>query len=528
MLASQENLITAAKGGNNKKVIKLLTSGADVNAAVDGSTPLQWAVKNDHLEVVKALLKYGADVNAAAENGVTPVFIAAGNGHLAVVKALLDAEADINAAAKNGVTPLSMAAGNGHLAVVKALLDAEADINAAAKNGVTPLSMAAGNGHPEVVIALVQAGADLEAKSNDGDTVLHWAANNGHSKVVKCLKAFKSSEEYNWRRFTPIIRRAAQQAFVKVEAQPGGSAAAPESQLVKKKRASIEGVANRVIPVFLHLISLPEKRLAFAQLLNDKLSEGSPLINPDVDLFPIIGSALDVEPKRISPKIMENFAKIMAALDALGEYKGSRWKTVGEIKTAGEIIDKIIELTKFVKIFTSDGTRIGIDEVIQTLSGDNYAEVFATPAFRRLTTLQKVISDVSRMLGGDSYPDRGSFVKLKEGLDPEREKASGKTREAVTETRKKLPHPSIPFGWTHSLFDNPDDNEIYNLDDDAAAPEPEPEPLGRESCQDSAGSSFENPLYGGCRKGLFTPAGELEPEADIAAAPEPAAPAPGR
>ncbi len=68
------------------------------------------------------MLKEGADVNKARNDGVTPLFIASQNGHCDVVDALVGGGADVNKASNNGVTPLYIASEKGHCNVVDALV----------------------------------------------------------------------------------------------------------------------------------------------------------------------------------------------------------------------------------------------------------------------------------------------------------------------------------------------------------------------------------------------------------------------
>ncbi len=525
MPTRNENLITAAKEGNNEKVIELLKSGADPKAKDNnGDTALHWAAECGHAAVVKSLLEAGADleasshygntalilaafeghaavvklllargaaVNEAGDNGVTALHwaadrghaavvtalvqaganpraknddgntalcAAARNGHAAVVTALLDAGAEVNAANEAGQTALHFAAENGHPAVVKALLDRGADLEARANNGNTALITAACKGHAAVVTALLNAGADVDATSKYGNTASHLAAYEGHAGIVVKIKKYIKSWEYEWRQHLPRLRQAVWNYYnpVKTSITEGLS---PEPELAET--VSIGSIADKLIPYFLRSISQP---LAFAKLLNDRLSEASPVKGSCMDVFSIVATMLAAKHKIINPKIMENFAKIMAAVDALQKYKGS------SPVVAREIIDNIIELTELGKIFSSEGDFVGIDEVITTLSNANYAEVFETTNLWGLTTLQKAISDVSRMLGGDSYPDRSSFVELKKKSDPKREEVVKRRREIEIKMREKTNHPSMQFGLTCSLFDNPDDNKIYNLDGEAATP----------------------------------------------------------
>ena len=190
----------AAYSGNSG-VVRLLCEeyGVDVNSSTSetleetpkrGMTPLEWATRKGHTDVVRVLLGNKADVNASRHtDGVTPLYIAAQNGHTEVVKLLLDNKADVNASRHtDGVTPLYMAAQNGHTEVVKLLLDNKdkADVNASIDNGTTPLYMAAQEGHTEVVKLLLRNNADVNARRGDGP--IDAARRNHHLDIVKLLQ----------------------------------------------------------------------------------------------------------------------------------------------------------------------------------------------------------------------------------------------------------------------------------------------------------------------------------------------------
>ena len=107
-----------------KPCLALLRAGADVNAARDdGSTALLWAASRDDAEIVAALLKAGANPNKADENGETALLLAAGNGNTAIARMLLDAKADVNAARWNGDTPLLAAVNAGNPELVRLMVD---------------------------------------------------------------------------------------------------------------------------------------------------------------------------------------------------------------------------------------------------------------------------------------------------------------------------------------------------------------------------------------------------------------------
>ena len=75
-------------------------------------TPLHYAAEGGHLEIIKALIDAGADVNAADEAriGNTPLRSVAAECSLAVAQALVEAGADPRIPGWMGLTALHKAA----------------------------------------------------------------------------------------------------------------------------------------------------------------------------------------------------------------------------------------------------------------------------------------------------------------------------------------------------------------------------------------------------------------------------------
>jgi ankyrin repeat protein len=144
----------------------MLAKGAKPDTAgPDGTTAIMWAASNDDLELVRALIKAGANVTSKNQFGTSALTEAATIGSAPIINALVKAGADPNTKNPEGETPLMAAARSGHLDAATVLLEAGADINAKeAFGGQSALMWAAAQGQAEMVKLLASKGADLNAR----------------------------------------------------------------------------------------------------------------------------------------------------------------------------------------------------------------------------------------------------------------------------------------------------------------------------------------------------------------------------
>ena len=153
----------AAQRGDADLVRALLRSGADASAAQsDGMTALHWAADLGADEIAQVLVYAGANLEATTRLGAfTPLMVASRSGRPRVVHVLLEAGADVGARTTTGGTSLHMAAGSGLVASVSALIAHHAQLDALeGARGQTPLMFAAAAGRTQVIHALLLAGAD--------------------------------------------------------------------------------------------------------------------------------------------------------------------------------------------------------------------------------------------------------------------------------------------------------------------------------------------------------------------------------
>ena len=176
-------------------------------------TPLIIAAHNGHLNSVKILLGYGADIEARGTlkigdqvvEGCTPLWAAAASGCLDVVKLLIERNADVDSRTSTGSTPLRAAAHEGHLDIVRCLVESGADVNARNRRKATPIMATFEYGHLSIITYLVNKGAFVDLQDTDGITALHIAAEIGHLKTVSQLLTLGASQLPNNQGLTPLL-----------------------------------------------------------------------------------------------------------------------------------------------------------------------------------------------------------------------------------------------------------------------------------------------------------------------------------
>ena len=183
----------------------------------DGShfvPPLIVAAHNGHLNSVKILLKYGADIETRGTlkigdeviTGCTPLWAAAASGHLDVVKLLIGRNADVDGGTQTGSTPLRAAAYVGHLDIVRCLVESGADVNARKYDDKSTLLIGACYcGHLSVAAYLIDKGAIMDLQDKEGNTALHDAARRGHLEIVSQLLVLGASQLPNNQGLTPLL-----------------------------------------------------------------------------------------------------------------------------------------------------------------------------------------------------------------------------------------------------------------------------------------------------------------------------------
>jgi ankyrin repeat protein len=231
-------LLFAAREGHREIARLLIEAKADLDArSANGTTPLVVAIINNHIRLAMFLLDRGANPNTADDfYKRTPLFAAVetrnldytrdsaplppdkeGGDPLELIKALLKRGADPNSRTNttpvrgfmqasgnwvsfDGQTPFLRAALAGDVTVMRLLLEHGADSNIATNLGTTPLMAAAGinwvvsqtfsrsdNEYLEAARLCIEFGADVNAANSQGFTAMHGAANKGFDAMIRLL-----------------------------------------------------------------------------------------------------------------------------------------------------------------------------------------------------------------------------------------------------------------------------------------------------------------------------------------------------
>jgi ankyrin repeat protein len=160
----------------------------DLNALLNGMTPIMSAASQGRAVDVKQLLSMGADPNKRGASERTALQYAVAGNHGETALALLAGGADIDAADNSGLTPLIMTADRGYTELGLELIAREANVNARMHNGWTALLDAAKYGNRRLATALVEAGAKLSA-TVDGQHASALARSAGHPDLAAYLAA---------------------------------------------------------------------------------------------------------------------------------------------------------------------------------------------------------------------------------------------------------------------------------------------------------------------------------------------------
>ena len=200
-------LLQAARKGDVAAVEKALDKGVPIESTNDkGETPLCLAVIGGHVSTISTLLSHHAQIEARTKKGATPLLCARDNvsaSRIDVMRALLSAGANIDAQDENGDTALHHAVSLSRPDWVQLLLSFTPNLELQNNTGETPLLRAVdfplsfAEKILETVQLLLDAGADTKATDNKGQTAVLIA--------IKAIALKTGFEERYWRVYVKLV-----------------------------------------------------------------------------------------------------------------------------------------------------------------------------------------------------------------------------------------------------------------------------------------------------------------------------------
>ena len=174
--------VAAASGAQEAGGFLLNRRSSIDEKGVGGTTPLMAAVMADKPEMVRWLLRQGADPKPKDDSGFTALMLAVNGGAKTSVEELAPYHRDDLDAA------LLLASLVGEADVIDSLTNYGASVYARMEDGRTPLMLAAQNGHKDAAEMLIDIGASRFATSESGATAHSLAVAAGHTDLAELIE----------------------------------------------------------------------------------------------------------------------------------------------------------------------------------------------------------------------------------------------------------------------------------------------------------------------------------------------------
>ncbi|MCH7320387.1 ankyrin repeat domain-containing protein [Solibacillus sp. MA9] len=190
-------LLQAVEANNLEKVQDILKDASyPINETnKNDETPLLIATHENYIEIAKALINAGADVNQQDRIQDSPYLYAGAQGKTEILAYILEnATPNHQVYNRYGGNALIPAAEKGHLANVKLLLaDGKMDIDHQNNFGYTALieAVALTDGskvYQQIVQELLAYNANKELRDDNGLTALDYAKDRGYTEMIELLE----------------------------------------------------------------------------------------------------------------------------------------------------------------------------------------------------------------------------------------------------------------------------------------------------------------------------------------------------
>ncbi len=187
----------------------LLDNDADVNVVdKDKKTALMHA-STENAEIVRLLIKRGADIEKAGEDGLTALKLAVGCNNQPVIKALIENGVDLD---RGDRTAVMIATRKNNVSLLRLLVNSGANINKADNNKLTPLIHAVLSKSNDTARFLIEHKAIIDSVGLSGRTALMWAVMQNPVETIKLLLDNGADPSISETSGDTIVKRAKQRS----------------------------------------------------------------------------------------------------------------------------------------------------------------------------------------------------------------------------------------------------------------------------------------------------------------------------
>lgn len=189
----------------------LLTKNPELINSLDDEkcTPLHIAAESNHIDMVKLLIRSGADINAVDSRGKTPLACAAMGERIEIMKELLQSGADVEKEDVNGMTSIFHALQfASDITSIELLINYKANVNVVDKIGWYPIHIANGRYENIFLEVLIRNGANIRVKDRGGRTLLHRSVWINNSRLKMFINAGLDVNEKDNTGKTPLHHAA--------------------------------------------------------------------------------------------------------------------------------------------------------------------------------------------------------------------------------------------------------------------------------------------------------------------------------
>ena len=199
-------LVIAVSKGNLEILKLLLRNGANPNMInMKPCTPVEYplakAIEINDVEAVEILIEHGANVNFLDLLGRTPITYTFLKENTEILELLIQRGADINIVDNQGTSPITRAVGKNKINIARILIVNGANVNLKNGDGFSLLTIAIWKDSLDMVQLLVENGATIETHERNGSTPLENAIALKRMKIIKFLQNVGADLQFRTKTF---------------------------------------------------------------------------------------------------------------------------------------------------------------------------------------------------------------------------------------------------------------------------------------------------------------------------------------